>query len=117
MLFRNPKSLAFLLLALGVGLCGYYGQKWYELPEWSEAEIAQSVEINLELDLQRMGPHLRPTGERLEDLRRLVRSEVEAEIRKEREGAQKGLGAGLIALVLAVGQLLAVALKEKAGST
>lgn len=104
MLFRNPKALAFLMIAIGLGLLGYYGEQWYRLPQWTEAEIEQSVELNLAIDLNRMGPHLRPTGEKLERLREIVRSEVQGEIRREREGLERWIGAGLILLVLGAGQ-------------
>lgn len=106
MIFRNPRALAFLLLAIGTGLVGYHGEKWYRLPHWSEGEIAQSVELNLQIDLARRGPHLQPTGERLEALRRSIRQEVEAEIRREREEPERWIGLGLVLLVLGSGQLV-----------
>jgi hypothetical protein len=104
MLFRNPRLFAFTLLAAGLGLCGYYGEQWYRLPQWNEAEIAQSTELNLQFDLQRMGPQLQPTGEKLEALRKIVRAEVEAEIRHDREQVERWLGLGLLLLVLGAGQ-------------
>jgi cytochrome P450 len=108
MLFRNPRALAFVLLAAGVGLLGYYGEQRYRLPQWSEAEIAQSVELNLAMDLQRRGPHLQPAGERLQQLRDSIRAEVEAEIRSERETLDKWIGLGLVLVVLGAGQLVYV---------
>ncbi|SFF42213.1 hypothetical protein SAMN04488120_1043 [Fontimonas thermophila] len=99
-------SLPALLLAVGLGLVGYYGVEWYTLPEYSEADIEASVELNLQLDLQRRGPHLQPDAERLELLRKTIRAEVETEIRKEREKVQLRFGVGLIALVLGVGQIV-----------
>ena len=100
MLFRNPRVFAFLLIAIGVGLIGYYGEQRWQLPEWSEAEIEQSVELNLALDLQRRGPHLQPTGERLDQLRTSLRAEVEGEIRREREKLERWIGVGAILCVL-----------------
>lgn len=100
MLFRNPRFFAFLLVALGVGLLGYFGEQWRRLPAWSEQEIEQSVELNLALDLRHRGPHLQPTGERLEELRRTVRAEVEAEIRRERSGLERWMGVGAILTML-----------------
>jgi peptidoglycan/xylan/chitin deacetylase (PgdA/CDA1 family) len=114
MLFRNPQALAFVLIALGTGLLAWYGPKWYELPEWSEAEIEQSVDLNLAIDLQRMGPHLQPTGERLERLRDMVRAEVQADIRREREVLERWLGGGLILTVLGLGQLVHTLGKRRA---
>jgi len=104
MLLRNPRAFAFLLIAAGIGLVGYYGESWLRLPEWSEAEIEQSTELNLQLDLERMGPHLRPTGERLAELRRRVRAEVEGEIRQERQQLERWLGLGLLLVVVGAGQ-------------
>lgn len=100
MLSRNPKIFSALAISVGIGLCGYYGLQWYELPRWSEAELAQSVELNLTLDLKRMGPLLQPRAERLEALRQIVRSEVETEIHSELRGIQRGLVAGFVAFVL-----------------
>jgi hypothetical protein len=114
MLFRNPRALAFLLLSAGIGLVGWYGQQWYVLPEWSEGEIEQSVELNLQIDLARRGPHLQPTGERLEALRQAVRAEVEAEIRREREDLERWIGLGFVLLVLGVGQLVFVLSRKPA---
>jgi hypothetical protein len=107
MLFRNPRALAIVMMALGIGLTAWYGQEWYELPEWNEAEIAQSVELNLAADVARMGPHLKPEGEKLERLRQMVREEIEGEIRRERELLEKWMGVGLILFVLGFGQWLA----------
>ncbi|MFA5941505.1 MAG: hypothetical protein WC809_19325 [Sinimarinibacterium sp.] len=108
---RTPfRALPALLLSIGVGLCGYYGQKWYELPTYSDQDIAASVELNLQLDLQRRGPHLQPDTEGLKRPRETVRAEVEGEIRREREKVQLRLGVGLIALVLGAGQLAAIRL-------
>ena len=100
MLFRNPRVFAFLLIAVGVGLIGYYGEQRWRLPAWSEAEIEQSVELNLALDLQRRGPYLQPAGERLEQLRDALRAEVRAEIRRDRENLERWIGFGAILCVL-----------------
>ena len=107
MLFRNPRAFAFTLIAAGLGLLAYYGEQWYRLPEWSEAEIEQSVALNLAIDLQRMGPHLRPEGEKLQRLREMVRAEVESEIQRERENLERWLGLGLVLSVLGLGQFAA----------
>lgn len=106
MLLRNPNLLAFLLVAAGVGLGAYYGEQLWRLPAWSEAEIAQSVELNLELEKQRRGPHLQPTGERLEQLRGALRAEVEGEIRRDRQKLERWIGLGLVLAVLGLGQWL-----------
>lgn len=101
------RSLPALLLAVGFGLCGYYGLEWYELPTYSEEEITASVDLNLQIDLQRRGPHLQPDAAGLQRMREMVRAEVEAEINREREKVQLRFGVGLIALVLGLGQAAA----------
>lgn len=111
---NQPRSLfasfPTLLLALGIGLCGYYGHAWYQLEDYSETDIAASVELNLQLDLQRRGPHLQPDAAGLARLRQMVRTEVEADIHRERDSVQLRFGIGLIALVLGAGQLVAARL-------
>jgi len=99
------RTVPALMLALGLGLCGYYGVEWYQLPEYSEADIAASVELNLQLDLQRRGPHLPLDEERRERLREMIRAEIESEISREQETIQLRFGVGLVALVLGLGQL------------
>ena len=114
MLLRNPRAFAFLLAAIGIGLLAYYGEQRWRLPQWSEAEIEQSVELNLALELQRRGPHLQPTGERLEQLRATLRGEVEAEIRRERGEVERWIGLGLLLVVLGAGQWVGTALMQRA---
>jgi hypothetical protein len=106
MLFRNPNLLAFLLAAVGFGLAAFYGEQLWRLPAWSEAEIAQSVELNLELEKQHRGPHLQPDGARLEQLRATLRAEVEAEIRRDRQELERWIGLGMVMMVLGLGQWL-----------
>ena len=106
MLFRNPQAFAFVMIAIGIGLIGYYGERWYRLPQWTEGEIEQSVELNLAIDLKRMGPLLQPTGEKLERLRGIIRAEVAGEIRRERETLERWMGAGLLLVVVGLGQAL-----------
>jgi hypothetical protein len=107
MLLRNPSAFAFLLAAVGIGLVAYYGEQLRTLPAWSETEIEQSVELNLQLELQRRGPHLQPSSERLERLRETLRAEVVAEVGRERAELERWVGAGLLMIVLGVGQWLA----------
>ena len=112
MLFRNPQAFAAILMIAGTSLLVYFGEQWYRLPQWSEAEIEQSVELNLALDLKRLGPHLRPSSEKLEHLRRLVRGEVEGQIKRERHALERWIGAGLLLAVLGLGQWVAVARRK-----
>jgi hypothetical protein len=114
MLLRNPRLFAFVLAAIGLAVVAWYGEQRARLPQWSEAEIEQSVELNLQLELQRRGPHLQPQGERLAALRRALRAEVEAEIRRERDALDRWIGAGLLLLVFGAAQWLGDALRRRA---
>ena len=105
-MLRNTRIFSALWISVGIGLSGYYGLQWYEQPRWSEAEIEQSVMLNLGIDLARMGPHLRPTGEKLEQLHQMVRSEVEGQIRTEQRAVWRGLIAGSGMLLLGLVPLL-----------
>ncbi len=104
---RNLSTIPAFLVALGLGLVSYYGVEWYYLPQYSEADIATSTELNLHLDLQRRGPHLQPKGEELERLRKMVRAEIEGEIRRAEEKVQTRFGIGLISLIFGLGQFAA----------
>ena len=103
---RDPRAIPFLMIAAGLGLALYFGEQWRELPNWNEVEIRQSAELNLALDLQRMGPLLQPAGARLQELRARERAEVEGEIRRDREKVQRWVGAGLLLMVFGTGQYL-----------
>src|SRR5690349_6411478 len=114
MLLRNPRAFAFLMVAIGLGLVAWFGEQRWSLQPWSEGEIEQSVELNLTLELQRRGPHLQPSNERLAELRRTLRAEVEAEIRREREQPERWIGLGLLLVVLGGGHFVADALRRRA---
>ena len=113
MLLRNPRAFAFVLAAIGIGLVGWYGEQRWNLEPWSEAEIEQSVELNLTLELQRRGPHLQPTNERLAELRRTLRAEIEAEIRRDREKLERWIAVGLLLVVVGAGHWLGDALRRR----
>jgi hypothetical protein len=111
--YRSPfRSLTALLISIGLGLTIYYGQEWWQLPEYSEEDIRASAELNLHIELQQRGPHLQPDAAGIERLRGMIRQEVETEIRREREKIQLRFGIGLIALVLGLGQLVFVRLNR-----
>lgn len=116
MLFRNPRLFAFVLMAVGVGLLGYFGEQRWRLPEWSEADIEESVELKLAMELHRRGPHLQPTGERLNDLYATVRAETEATIRRERYDIERWIGLGALLCVLGAGRWLVAALAARRAS-
>lgn len=105
-MLRNPRLFAFLLISVGAVVAGWYGERLWRLPAWSEAEIEQSVELNLALDLNRRGPHLQPDQARLDALRASIRAEVEAEVRREREELERWMALGLVLVVLGAGQFV-----------
>lgn len=94
---------AALFLA-GLGLSLYYGHAWWQLPHYSEADIQQSVELNLAMDLQ----HL-PASARAEPARQQRRETIEVElrevIRREREETRTACLAGLAALLASLAQM------------
>lgn len=104
MLSRDPRLLAFFMMAAGLGLAGWYGLQWYELPARSPAQVTQIVELRLASELEHRGPLLPLSGDRLELLRSTIRAEVEAEIRRERQVPERWLGIGLVLCVFGAGQ-------------
>lgn len=99
--------LPFLLFAGGLGACLYYGQQWYALPQYSEADIKASAELNLKLDLQRRPAGLPALTElEVDRMRSTLQQEVAGEISKERNGILRGFGLGLVASILGAGQLV-----------
>ena len=104
---RRVPLLPFLLFAGGLGICMYYGQQWYELPKYSDADIEASTELNLQMDLQHRGPNLQPASkDELDRMRAEVRFEITSSIQAERDKLSQRFGIGLVALVLGLGQLV-----------
>lgn len=108
---RSRSAFPFMLLAVGIGLTGYYGLQWVQLPSYSDADIDASAELNLQLDLQRQ--HTTPDTDKLAAMRAQTRADVVADIQREHSQVETGLGAGLIALVAAFGNLVLMALLRK----
>lgn len=104
---RRRPVLPILLFSAGLGLCMYFGQEWYELPQYSESDIDASTELNLRMDLQHRGPNLQPANkEELENMRAKVRYEITSSIKAERDKVTQRFSIGLVALVLGFGQLV-----------
>ncbi len=96
-----------MLFAVGLGLLLHYGHAWYRLPEYSAAEIEQSVELNLVLEQQgRNAASMLQSAEQIESQRARIRSELQAEIQSERRDAQAGFGTGVILLLMGLVQML-----------
>lgn len=108
---RSPRAFPFMLLAVGIGLSGYYGLQWTKLPQYSDADLDASTELNVQLELQSRNARTDAAG--LERLRRQVRQELQADIARERSEVETGLGAGLIALVLAIGHFVLSGLLDR----
>ncbi|WP_157622770.1 hypothetical protein [Solimonas soli] len=109
---RRPRSaFPFMLLIAGVGLTGWYGLQWTKLPKYSDADLAASVELNVQLELQ--SQRAQTTQEGIERLRAQTRQDLLADIAHERQEVETGLGAGLIALVAGIGNLVLVTLLNR----
>ena len=93
-----------LMIAFGLGVALWYGWDWYHIPKWSEQEIQNSVELNLQLDLARLGESAVSQAEK-NRLRESIRLEVEAEIAKETEKPRGYTYAGLMIAVLGLVQM------------
>lgn len=104
--------LAFLLAAGGIGLCGYAGLQWYELPQYSEDDLKASTELNLQMDLARQGERTQLPADRMETLRQQERAEIEGEVSANRDRVLTWLAVGLALLAMAAGQFLFVRLQR-----
>ena len=99
--------LAFLIFSIGLGICFYYGQQWYELPTYTEADIDASTELNLQMDLQRLGPLSQPkTKDELELMRAKLHAEIAGSIKQQSDKIHLRFSVGLIALILGLGQFV-----------
>lgn len=95
-------ALPAVLFLVGLGLSLHYGHAWWRLPVYSEAEISQSVELNLALDLQRERREQPPSDAELAEQRERLRSEVLRLLADEKKRKQSGLTAGLLMLILSL---------------
>ncbi len=102
--------LAFLLAAGGIGLCAYAGLQWRQLPHYSEADLEISTELNLQIDLARQSVKEPFDPERMGQLRRQERADIQTEIESGRTDVLHWLAAGLALLTLAGGQLMTIRL-------
>lgn len=100
---RLGNGLAFLLAAAGLGLCGYAGLQWRELPHYTDAEIAASADLNLALDLAREQSDTQAPANPapLEDRRRAMQTEVRAELAHAEGPVRAWFFAGLALLGIA----------------
>lgn len=103
---RDPRFLAFFMIAGGLGLAGWYGLELWQLPERTPARTDQIVELRMASELQHMGPLLAPQGAKLEQLHRMIRAEVEAEGRIARQTPERWIGIGLVLAVFGAGSFV-----------
>ena len=75
-------------------------------PTRGSVEIAQSVELNLAMDLQRQGKQIPADDPKLGGLRADLDREVRAESAREQEEIFKGLAAGSVALLISLMQMI-----------
>lgn len=104
--FRDPRILAFVLIAIGGGLLLWYGPQWYQLPQPGPKDIDDTVDLRLETELKQRGPLLQPNAERLQLLRSTIRAEVQGQLGRERRDLERWMGAGLVLTVLGLGAWL-----------
>lgn len=91
------------MIAGGLGAAGWYGLELYQLPERTPAQVNEIVELRLASELEHMGPLLRPSGERLERLQQMIRTEVKAEGAIARKTPERWIGVGLVVAVFGAG--------------
>lgn len=101
---NKPRLSAFpaVLFATGLGLLLYFGYQYWRLPQYSAEDIENSVDINLGLERR----SAISTPAEAQSARVAVRQEVLAAIEQDRRDALGGVALGLIAFVLACGQLI-----------
>lgn len=104
--YRPRINLFHAIAVAGLSLSGYYGHLWLNLPSYSEADISESVQLNLAMDLARRGPHLQPDAAGLERLQTQVRAEIEGELQRQRDTVQRRFGIGLLLLVVAASRMV-----------
>ncbi|MDP3858429.1 MAG: hypothetical protein Q8Q73_11790 [Stagnimonas sp.] len=105
----KPRLAGFpaALFLAGLGLSLYYADAWWRLPEYSEKDIAASVELNLAMDLQSRNLTRSSLGSpELQNLRSQLQVELQAEILQEQRTVQRGFAAGVAALLLSLIQML-----------
>ena len=93
-------ALPAVLFLVGLGLSLHYGHAWWRSPVYSEADISQSVELNLAMDLQRERRELPLSETELAERRQQLRMELLTLLATEKKQKQSGLTAGLLMLVL-----------------
>lgn len=100
------RLLPALMFAGGLGMAMYYGHAWWQLPQYSAADLDASVELNLAADLMRHDEAFRNDAAQVLALRSAVRQELEQTIADEKREVQNYTGTGLILMALGLAQML-----------
>jgi hypothetical protein len=104
---RNPFTIPYFILALGIGLMAYYGDQLYRFEPLSENQLEEQVDQQVIMFMDQRGPHLsRIEGERLQQLRDAIRAEIVARHEAPKEKAQVRFFIGLGALIISFGNFV-----------
>lgn len=99
-------AIPALLFASGLGAAFYYGHAWYRLPVYSAAEVEQSIEINLAIELRQRNAALKLDDASIESLRQRIEADLKMEIAQEQRTMQQGVATGLILLAMGLAQMV-----------
>ena len=99
-------TLPALMFAVGLGMVFWYGYAWWTLPVYSSAEIEQSTELNLMLDLQRRDTAFAADTGKIAQLRAQLHGEVTAAIAKDKIELQRYVGVGLVMTLMGLAQMM-----------
>lgn len=97
------------MVAIGFGMALWYGMDWVRLPPWTEAQIEESVELNLQLELAGRTDASR-TVEPVDARRDQIRRELQEQLAGERNELARYAGAGLL---IGLFGLAAIALQRR----
>ncbi len=99
-------TLPALMFAGGLGMVMYYGHAWWRLPDYNEADIEASVELNLAADLLRRDTAFRSDPARIEALRGDVQEELTRTIAAEKTEVRRYTATGLVLLLVGLAQMI-----------
>lgn len=99
-------ALPAMMFAGGLGMVFWYGHALWQLPAYSPAEIEQSVELNLMLDLQRREAVFANDPAKIAPLRAQLHQEVTAAIANDKTGLQRYIGIGLVMALMGFAQMM-----------
>ncbi len=110
---RNPTRLPALMIAMGVAITVYYGDRWRQFQPMPEEQVQEQLQIRVATELAQRGAHLQPRGEKLIRLVEQIEAEIRAADAQERREIERWLAIGLFVLVIGTGQWVFVVLAER----